>query len=256
MTHEHVSSLVSDLVHMAEATRRLPEIERELDEAKRRTVEDGERIARLELRIHDLIAERDTLQSKLRSVEAERDDAGFRQLEAEDKVAHLRAVAESFVSDLGSAFAALSGDGKTKYVRMAQAEVNELAEWSEAKARAKAEAEEAARPADPTVSTDIQSGPVNTQTVFEPTNASGEAGEGQREPGPTASSAISSETAPDTSASPPNGVQSDAGLEQLGKYHGKLYREWPYYVSEASWIENGGTHESYWEGRQGFRAAN
>jgi len=283
MTHEHVSSLVTDLVHMAEATKRLPEIQRELDEARRRTFEDGERIARLELRLRDMQDERDALQAKLRSVEAERDDAGFRQLEAEDKIAHLRSVAESFVSDLGNAFAALSGDGKGKYIRMSQGEVNELAEWSEAKARAKAEAEEAERrrqeeaakpepvyPApdegqcepDPTVlsqssslSPNAPSPVVETSVDAAPKTTVETPAEVASSPDPIVSTEVQSEPVNVTSAKSSDGAPI-SGPSPEGKYSGKLYRDWPYYVSEASWVENGGTHESYWLGRQGFRAAN
>src|SRR5579871_6078084 len=86
MSPQNVSNFVADLVEMAEATRKLPEIQAALEEAQRKSVEDGERIARLEMKLIDAHNEADALRTKLRSVEAERDDAGFRLLEAEDKI--------------------------------------------------------------------------------------------------------------------------------------------------------------------------
>src|SRR5260370_13179095 len=61
--------------------------------------EHGDTIAKRELHIHSLKQDHETLQQKLRSVEAERDDAGFRALEETDKVQSMLALLRRFIMD-------------------------------------------------------------------------------------------------------------------------------------------------------------
>jgi hypothetical protein len=306
--HHNVSSLVNDLVEMATATKRLPELERELQECKRIIERDGATIARLELKLQDRAIEIDDLRAKLRSVEAERDDAGFRQLEAEDRAGNAVAALTSMQATVVETLASLKGDGRDQMVRMTKAERQEWNDYLDAKAaaerKAKEEAERSVEPildpgsatphiepaspylqgqsvADPTASstTGVDTGtPLATAPAYGASTTS-DATMGQREPDPTlispntpsplaqpsesfltsSSSGVSvspdptasqptslSETAPDTSA------PSQAGVA-TGKYSGKRYADWPYYVEESSWVANGGTHESYWEDREQFR---
>lgn len=286
---EHVSSLVHDLVEMAEATRRLPELERELADFRETARRDGDTIARLEIKLQQRNGEISDLQAKLRSVEAERDDAGFRQLEAEDKVNGLRKAVTNALATLGQAFAVIDGDGKDILHRVSSAELNEWQAHKKAKAEAEArrQAEEAARPTpvlppetgtgteseasssegqsavDP-ISAPIPISNESTETIIGTTaavaaeSASIESPEVTPAPRPTSELP---QAAPDSSASEQAGASTSelpkpvAPAEQLGKYSGRVYKDWPYYVSEASWIAGGGTSESYWQGREGFRAA-
>lgn len=313
MTHEqhhNVSSLVSDLVTMAEATKRLPEVERELAEMREQARRDGDKIARLEIRLQQRSSELDELQTKLRSVEAERDDAGFRVLEAEDKANALRDAIETSFTYLGDALAAVSGDGRNVVGRLTSAEWHEWRDYQHAKTEAAIKAaEEAAKPVDPTVESSAQPSESSEVSTDGPSvNWAQREGslmdQGQREPNPTLDVAKSTDATPSAVATPetalpseparhegvsvqsdptevrhewhpdgallPAGSQSpnantgdvakaDSAQESMpqreGRYSGKLYKSWPAYVSEPDWIAGGGTHESYWEGREGYRNA-
>ena len=146
--HQNVSSLVSDLVQMAEATRRLPEVERELAEMRSASSRDGDTIARLERKLMDRSAEIDELKSKLRSVEAERDDAGFRQLEAEDKVAALTNAIEGVFPALGEALGTVDGSSRVRVMRMTEIDRQGYLNWqAEKMERLLHEEQEAARKA-------------------------------------------------------------------------------------------------------------
>lgn len=296
--HHNVSSLVSDLVEMAQATKRLPELERELEEAKRIMARDGDTIARLERKLQDRAGEIDNLKAQLRSAEVERDDAGFRQLEAEDKHNGLRDAIEAALVSMGGALAVTTGDGKDTPLRMTKDEIAEWKAWQmqkefEAKAEeaAKAIAEppkpaefimpEAAVAAEPAVvlatipgdtlmydepkgqsashptTTDAVGGLTALATApSEPvaSQTSASSTEGQSEPLPTDASLTEAQSVPLVSV-PKSDTVSETEQRPEGKYSGKLYRSWPVFVSEADWCVGGGTHESYWEGREKYRAA-
>jgi len=254
----HGQNFMREMAEAYQALEREPGLLRLIDEMRAATQSDGDTIARLERKLMERFAEIDELRAKLRSVEAERDDAGFRQLEAEDKATTLQRVVENLVSSLGETLAAVTGDGRDRFVRMAQSEVNELAEYSETKAKAAAkQAEEEAKPvADPTPA-DATSQPVPVEaTTASPSASEGQVEHGtpsdedQREPDPTALSPSGnpSSNAPSQDAE----TSSDAvprTSDDPGPYVGKIYRTYPANLSESEWIAGGGTHESYWEDR-------
>src|ERR1700691_1339695 len=72
---------------------RITELEHNLDKSQRHAQE-------LELKLMERNATIDALQSKCRSLEVERDDMGFRELEAQDKLDALRNVVKSFMADV------------------------------------------------------------------------------------------------------------------------------------------------------------
>src|SRR6266700_1262102 len=89
MTNENISGFLNSIAEAKRAFDAEPEhLQRiaDLEQDQRRL---GETVAARELRIHSLKQDNDALLQKLRSVEAERDDAGFRHLEADDKVQNL-----------------------------------------------------------------------------------------------------------------------------------------------------------------------
>src|SRR5258707_5014471 len=129
-----VDNFVHDLVAMAKAYDTLPGLEAENKRLKEQRVQDGDTIARLETRIMELKAQQDETNAKLRSVEAERDDAGFRQLEAEDKIANLVRSFNDVQSIVGHTTAAVTGSGKDITVMMSAAEKAELEAYKAEKA--------------------------------------------------------------------------------------------------------------------------
>lgn len=92
MSPHAMTSLVSDLVEMAKATEMLPQVQAECDRLREQHVKDGDTIADREIRIMELSNEVADLNSRIRSLEVERDDYGFRALAADDKANALAAV--------------------------------------------------------------------------------------------------------------------------------------------------------------------
>jgi hypothetical protein len=86
---------------------RITELEHNLDKSQRHAQE-------LELKLMERNATIDALQSKCRSLEVERDDMGFRELEAQDKLDALRNVVKTFTAAAESLM--------PKVVEVAQAE--------------------------------------------------------------------------------------------------------------------------------------
>jgi septal ring factor EnvC (AmiA/AmiB activator) len=262
-TQQHVSSLVSDLVEMAEATRKLPELQRSLEEFERKSREDGERIARLEQKLMEAAAREDELKAKLRSVEAERDDAGFRQLEAEDKLADLRRTIENSFAAMGQSLAAVNGDGKDQSVRMSAIEVQEFAEHREEKRRkveeakrqaeeAVRQAEEAKRKAEEEAQRQAEAQPVEaSQNPTQPSSdGSSNGGTSAIEHHEAPEVASPSDPTPAPTQEPVNSTTATSQVgasepQRRGKYHGIKYSDWPYYVSLEGWLAGGGTEEDY-----------
>lgn len=123
--HHRVSSLVTDLVEMANATRRLPEVEAELREAYRKIDGYVSRIESLERKIQDEVQTNNALAERLHAAEVARDDAGFRQLDAEDRVNALRDAITTSFSHLGGALGVVNGDGRQHVTLMTGLEATE-----------------------------------------------------------------------------------------------------------------------------------
>ncbi|SRR5258707_1712752 len=251
-----VDNFVHDLVAMAKAYDTLPGLEAENKQLQEQHLHDGDIISRLELRIIDLKNQQDETLTKLRSVEAERDEAGFRQLETEDKIATLVRTFQTVHATVGQGVAAATGSEKDITV-MVSAEEHD--EWEEHKARlayervqkaeeARLAAEEAARPK-PEAVVDFPVAHAEPWAIQSPS------AEGQSESPPTPQG-VSSEAG---QGSPVEQGQSEplptqAGQDQpmasgsdfsKGKYFGKRYHDWNYYVPLASWLEGGGTEKDY-----------
>lgn len=86
MTNQDIGNFLSSIAEAKRAFDAEPGYRSDITRLTNRCEELGETISRRELHIHDLKGEVSSLTSKLREVEAERDDAGFRCLEETDKV--------------------------------------------------------------------------------------------------------------------------------------------------------------------------
>lgn len=96
----NVSSFVHDLVQMAQATERLPQLESENFELRAKADQLGQSITDREERIIALKAEIEVLNAKVRSAEEARDQAETMFLECDDKLSAFRRVVANFNSDL------------------------------------------------------------------------------------------------------------------------------------------------------------
>jgi len=270
---EHGHNFIREIAEAYRALESEPDLKRQVHDFEGRHIRDGDTIARLETRIMELKAHEDELNAKLRSVEAERDEAGFRQLEAEDKVATLVHTFQVVHSTVGQAVAAGTGSERDITVLMSPQEKAELESFKaeqlhkaeEATRKAEQDrlaAEEAARP---------KPEPVYPQAV--PSEAVGQAAphwtepvdiiagqgyqpvQGQSEPLPTPADPESglSPSAPTQPVTTESVLQSEGDMtkahygdiQSRGKYFGKRYAEWDYYVPLSSWLEGGGTEEDY-----------
>ncbi len=241
---------------IAEAYRALeaePELQHKVQDYEGRHVRDGETIARLETRIMELKNAQDELNAKLRSVEAERDDAGFRHLEAEDKVNNLIRTFQDVQATVGHTTAAVTGSGKDVVVMMSAAEKAEL-EAFKAEQAFKAErdrlAEEARKAAEEAAKAQPMPEPVQPQPepVSEPIPFS-VLEQGQSESPPTVqleatpSPIVSFETVGEAAGA--SQASQSTSEPSSGKYSGKRYHDWAYYVPLQAWLAGGGTEEDY-----------
>lgn len=85
MSH-NTGNFVHELVIMAKAMEELPLVQASLTESRRQVSEQSVTIQQLELRLIDLKNELDAAHAATRTMEAQRDDAEMRFLEADDKV--------------------------------------------------------------------------------------------------------------------------------------------------------------------------
>src|SRR6516162_3859616 len=87
---EQMANFFREMVDAAKAVEAQPELIAEIDRLKQANREDGERIARLEQKLMERASEVYDLKRELEEVKSERDDAGFRLLEAEDRLVRIR----------------------------------------------------------------------------------------------------------------------------------------------------------------------
>ena len=99
MTHEHVTDFAQELVKMAMATTRVPQLEQDLSTAKADINGYLATIQRLELKLIDRAQQIETLQSTIRQLEVSRDDAELRFLECDDAKGTLVRVLEGLIGE-------------------------------------------------------------------------------------------------------------------------------------------------------------
>jgi hypothetical protein len=188
---------------------------------------------RLELHITDYKRTIDELQSKCRSLEVERDDMGFRELEAQDKLDALRLVVKSFASAIDPYM--------PKPVEIKQA--TDIANAALEK-----------------VGNEVGNGPnpdYHPPQVDDPRLPEKPVNEmGQSEPNPTSNAAFTTESQPETASSNPStsgaAVSESAALAPptAKPYFGLTYTQafGPTYAiscSREQWIEGGGSDSDY-----------
>lgn len=266
MSREHVSSFVSDLVTMAQAMERLPEVQAELESALNVVGTQADAIQRLELRIIDLKNISDTHLATIRTLEVARDDAELRFLEADERTTQALAFVRTVFGNAGSLIQALDPP------RVAEPKASEpvaqpKSEWSGSPDPARPDTHWiddntgqsiAAEPAtqEPV---SVQASPIPT-TISEP--ASTVQGDmqssGQSEPDPLPTSGA--KATPDGSGSDATSHTADTALATPtseaaqptppGPYSGRRYIDVPHYVSLDNWTAGGGTVDDYYASRK------
>lgn len=123
MTSERVNSFVGDLVEMAKAMERLPQVEQTLRHTEQANTELLDKIQRLELQLRDSHNETQNCLATIRKVEAERDDAEFRFLESEERTAAALAFIKTTFGSAGSLIQALEPSAPTPVAMQADAPI-------------------------------------------------------------------------------------------------------------------------------------
>jgi len=182
---------------------RITELEHNLDKSQRHAQE-------LELKLMERNATIDALQSKCRSLEVERDDMGFRELEAQDKLDALRNVVKTFTAAAESLM--------PKPVEVAQAE-----------------------PVSEPVTITLKEGE-STPIPTTPPPPLSEAGQSAS---PLSQSATTSQVSETISGGNATATPTtDAPLPK--PYEGKTYSQVGLYIEHSDWINGGGTDVDYW----------
>lgn len=99
---QDVYNILSAITEAKNALEREPQLQSRITELERSLNQSQSHAQELETRIIGYKSNIDHLNEKVRSLEVERDDMGFRQLEAEDKLDALRMVVKSFMANAES----------------------------------------------------------------------------------------------------------------------------------------------------------
>jgi hypothetical protein len=126
MSNPDITALLAGISEAKRALDAEPGHLARIRELEQRIAVDGNTIAAREKRIHELKASHDEVTAKLRSVEAERDDAGFRALEEADKVSALSTLLRGFIGDANRALAAAEGRRPDLIIAAEVAEATEI----------------------------------------------------------------------------------------------------------------------------------
>lgn len=273
MNDQTAKDFAASLVEMARAYDENPTLHARVKELEAKVVADGQTIAAREERIHQLKLDQDALYTKLRSVEAERDDASFRLLESEDRNAVVGHLLRSAQVALGDALKAVepkaepipepvpmvptTGDGSLSPPSQG---VPDFTGYVELKAEPAPQSPTAPIPSAAEESAQTLGATSEVATGLGSTDSRGEAtqdGEfatGQSETLPTVPSGIEGSPATTQSASTSDSAgslpQPSSGQigddEQIhGPYYGRRYYGWPALVTLEHWLAGGGTKADY-----------
>jgi hypothetical protein len=108
MTHEHITGFASELVQMAQAMARVPELEKDLSFQYERVAIAQSRISELETLLEASRTYAAALKIKVRTTEASRDDAELRLLEADDAKDTLVRILDNLGKDILGALQAVA----------------------------------------------------------------------------------------------------------------------------------------------------
>ena len=211
MTTDNMNNFAASLVEMAKAHEQMPHLKAKINELERDSITDGDHIASLQIKLIQKEDEITSLIQKLRSVEAERDDAGFRHLEAEDKISALTQSLRTVFSSVGETLKA----AQPVSVPMHEAQLGATYHTPQAS------------PGEPAVSDPGALKPAVVSVSVDPTVDQHASTIGTTTP---SEHMFATEPLPDTGH---------------GIYHGKLYYDMPHYIPNTSWLDNGGTQADY-----------
>lgn len=236
MTGHQINSLVGDLVAMAQAMERLPQVEAELANA-------NHAIALLESDKQSLWDDLEqskkynaSLEQKVHDAEVAKDAAETMFLEADDRTARALDFVKAQFGAAGSLIQALEPPRVEPVVEQT---VREEIILSEVKP---IQTDSIGREIDP----DWKQDKAETSLLLP---------QGQSEPDPTSVEHSNTDTLTEQSltsdaSQAPSPSWADPSTPKPQPYDGIRYQDWPKYVSLLDWIEGGGTESGYYYGRE------
>ena len=233
MSPHAVNNFVSDLVLMAQAMERLPQIEADLANAKDQEQILLERIASMNADLEQSRSYAASLEQKVRETEASRDDAELRFLELDERAGK----ALDWLADIESAAEGIRS-------RLMPPTPQPVPEGLHSEAIAHSEGNEIATHSEPIPQVSevkpIAADPMSItphQELSHPNDGGATTGAASEPQTEASTSSWASPTPPDTKPQP---------------YAGKNYFEWPGYVEYGDWLAGGGTHDDYWPRRNSY----
>lgn len=228
----NVGNFVHDLVEMAKAMETLPQVQDDLTRTQGVMIEQARTIQSREEAIIRYKAEIEALNSRIRSLEVERDDASFRVMEMEDKTHQVMGMLIDF-------------ECKAKGARMILDPPKPEPEL-QPQAVPTATDQSVADPTIVAVAQDTENSSAFT-TANQSENASTsmlteEAPKSDANPTPASASGDQTQVSASTTAGHTDNVTS--GSSQ-GPYFNKRYHDMPSYISYIDWIDGGGTEVDY-----------
>lgn len=254
----NVGNFVHDLVEMAKAMETLPQVEHALRQTEEQNRHLSETVQAREEAILKYKAEIEALQAKVRTTEAERDDAEIRFLELDEKankvlahVASIQAAALVVQNDLSPPKPEPQPEPKPEPVYTGAAEgwqpsATAMAGASNepganlAHGSGQGESHPTVNATAPVAETNSAPAPVTTMENV-PTSQGESVAPPTAPPSPTPISA-STDPAPMPVA---GSTGEDGGVGKYGPYSGKRYYDHPTYVSRMDWLAGGGTEADY-----------
>lgn len=261
---EHGHNFIREIAEAYRALEQEPALLHRIKELETAHVHDGERVARLEKRLMERAEEINELNAKLRSVEAERDDAGFRLLEAEDRVDAIRK-ALGVPTEVANAVAKREAEVRDELTPKPPVEVqaqpvaNPTQELSISQGQATSTSALEDVPPSPTVpdgqgseQSSASIGDAGSQGNVSTTSGPGSgASPEQAQEVPAEHSPTSSTTGQDFGT----GFHAVEHEPHHGPYYGLLYEDIPQYVNFTDWLAGGGTEADYHYRRNQSQAA-
>lgn len=243
----NINSFVGDLVAMAQAMDELPKVQAQLEVSKGENEAFLQMVQDREVAIVNYKREIETLNSLIRSLEVERDDAAFRTLELEDK-------ATQVLGWLGDIKSGTEGIARLLSPLKPEPVIEPVGEAAVSAPEAEPGQSEPlptqpSGPVDTAPATLIDTGNNAPVTIgAEPTsNASPNT---TTETSPYGES-LAADTGPDT-IDPTNArslTEADI-IPATGKYHGLNYWDLPQFINEDDWVANGGDLNNYLYGKK------
>jgi len=271
MTREHATDFASELVRMAQAMTRLPEVETELLKAYEDIEAYAKSVQRLEIKLIDRNSEIETLHQTIRQLEVSRDDAELRFLEADDAKGTLVRVLDNLGKDILGALQAVqpltkpTEDGELESRPTSASTVPSTFDTTQTELSRSGEGGQAVHAtSDPTIPPSAESSTTHDgiveSAVALPADSS--SGESVADPTPATTSTDAGATTetepasafpfaptPTVEPSPPDASSSAdivGDAEPIhGPYFGKRYRDVPGFITKADWLAGGGTEEDY-----------